>query len=74
MACRATEQVATTGIDIGKNSLHRIGLEGCFGSRADHQLVHLGRLLLGVKQSKSARKRTSIVTASSLLNRRTMPA
>jgi hypothetical protein len=47
MACRATEQVATTGIDIGKNSLHLIGLEGCFGSRADENRLLLPRRLSG---------------------------
>jgi hypothetical protein len=29
MARKATEQVTTIGIDIGKNSLHLIGLEDC---------------------------------------------
>ncbi len=74
MPRNATGVVTTIGIDIGKNSLHLIGLEGCFGSTADQQPVHLAGLLSGVKQTKSAGKRTSIVTASSLLNRRTMPA
>ena len=74
MARKATEQVAKIGIDIGKNSLYLIGLEGCLGSTADQQPVQLAGLLSGVKQTKSARKQTSIVTASSLLNRRTMPA
>jgi hypothetical protein len=32
MARKATEQVTTIGIDIGKNSLHLIGLEDCLGS------------------------------------------
>ena len=32
MARKATEQVTTISIDIGKNSLHLIGLEGCLGS------------------------------------------
>jgi hypothetical protein len=45
-----------------------------FGSTADQQPVQLAGLLSGVKQTKSAGKQTSIVTASSLLNRRTMPA
>jgi hypothetical protein len=74
MTRKATDVVTTIGIDIGKNSLHLIGLEGCFGSTADQQPVHPVGLLSGVKQTKSAGKRTSIVTASSLLNRRTMPA
>jgi hypothetical protein len=32
MVRKETEQVATTGIDIGKNYIHRIVLEGCLGS------------------------------------------
>ena len=43
MTCKATEQVATTGIDIDKNSLHLLGLEGCFGSPTDHQAARLAR-------------------------------
>ena len=31
MTRKATGQVTTIGINIGKNSLHLIGLEGCFG-------------------------------------------
>jgi hypothetical protein len=74
MTRKATDVVTTIGIDIGNNSLHLIGLEGGFGSREDEIRSPVPRLLLRVKQSKSAGKRTSIVTASSLLNRRTMPA
>ena len=32
MARKATDQVTTIGIDIGKNSFHLIGLDGCLGS------------------------------------------
>ncbi len=32
MTRKATDAVTTMGIDIGKISLHLIGLEGCFGS------------------------------------------
>jgi len=74
MTRKATEQVTMIGIDIGKNSLHPIGLEGCFGSTADQQPVHPVGLLPGVKQTKFAGKRTSIVTASSAPNRRAMLA
>ena len=33
MTRKVAKQVATTGIDIDKNSLHLLGLEGCFGSK-----------------------------------------
>jgi hypothetical protein len=33
MTRKATDVVTTIGIDIGKNRLHLIGLEGCFGSK-----------------------------------------
>ena len=45
--CTATERVTTIGIDIGKNSLHLIGLEGCFGSRADENRLLVPRRLSG---------------------------
>ncbi len=35
MTRKATDAVTTMGIDIGKISLHLIGLEGCFGSQAE---------------------------------------
>ncbi len=35
MARKATDQVTTIGIDIGRNSFHLIGLDGCFGSQGD---------------------------------------
>ena len=59
MTRKAKEQVATTGIDIGKNSLHLIGLEGCSGSRADENRLPVPRRLLGVEPTESARKQTS---------------
>jgi hypothetical protein len=37
MTRKATDAVTTMGIDIGKISLHLIGLEGCFGSQAEVQ-------------------------------------
>ena len=58
MDCRATEQVATIGINIGKNSLHLIGLEGCFGSTADQQPVHPVSLLSGGEPKESVEKPT----------------
>ncbi len=47
MAGKLTEQVATTGIDIGNSSLHLIGLEGCFGSNLAFKDRRASRLLLG---------------------------
>ncbi len=35
MTRKATDAVTTMGIDIGKISLHLIGLEGCFGSKPE---------------------------------------
>ena len=35
MARKATDQVTTISIDIGKNTVHLIGLDGRFGSKAD---------------------------------------
>ncbi len=37
MTRKATEKVTTIGIDIGKNNFHLIGLDGCFGSKAEVQ-------------------------------------
>ncbi len=34
MARKATDQVTTISIDIGKNTVHLIGLDGRFGSKA----------------------------------------
>ncbi len=58
MARKATEQVAKIGIDIGKNSLYLIGLEGCFGSHLAVNDRRASCLLLGVKRKQSARKQT----------------
>jgi hypothetical protein len=69
MTRKATDVVTTIGIDIGKNRLHLIGLEGCFGSKAAVGATSVARRLSGVKQTKSAGKRTSIMPASSVLNR-----
>ena len=33
MTRKATDQVTTIGIDIGKNGFHLFGLDGRFGSR-----------------------------------------
>jgi hypothetical protein len=35
MARTATDQVTTTGIDIGKNTFHVISLDGCSGSDSE---------------------------------------
>ncbi len=39
MARKATDQVTTIGIDIGKNSFHLIGLYGRRGSCVDGSLL-----------------------------------
>jgi hypothetical protein len=54
MTRKATDVVTTIGIDIGKNRLHLIGLEGCFGSKFPLPAMPNGRPESGVKQSKSA--------------------
>ncbi len=51
MARKATNQV-TIGIDIGKNNFHLIG------SGTDLRRHHQEGLLLGVKRTKSGKKRT----------------
>ena len=58
MPRNATGIVTTIGIEIGKNSLHLVGLEGCLGSRPDHQAAHLLGLLSEVKQTISVGKLT----------------
>jgi hypothetical protein len=52
---KATEQVTTIGIDIGKNTFHLIGLDGRFGSTSDSRDLPLPRLLSGVKRTELAR-------------------
>jgi hypothetical protein len=47
MTRKETDGVTTIGIDIGNNSLHLIGLEGGFGSRADENQLPLPRRLSG---------------------------
>jgi hypothetical protein len=56
MTRKVAKQVATTGIDIDKNSLHLLGLEGCFGSTFTVSALADPRPESGVKQSKSARR------------------
>ncbi len=58
MTRKATDVVTTIGIVIGKNRLHLIGLEGCFGSRADENRLLVPRRLSGAEQSKSVEKPT----------------
>jgi hypothetical protein len=53
MTRKVAKQVATTGIDIDKNSLHLLGLEGCFGSTFTVTALTDPRPELGVKQPKS---------------------
>ncbi len=50
MARKATNQVTTIGIDIGKNNFHLIGLDGRLGSGTDLRRHLQKGLLLGVKQ------------------------
>ncbi len=49
MARKATDQVTTIGIDIGKKSLHLICLGFRVGSTSDSRDLPLPRLLSGVK-------------------------
>ncbi len=51
MTRKATDAVTTMGIDIGKISLHLIGLEGCFGSTTDSGGYPKFRPVLGAKQT-----------------------
>jgi hypothetical protein len=64
MTRKVAKQVATTGIDIDKNSLHLLGLEGCFGSHIAVNGRGEPRLLLGVKRKKTSPKPTSSITLS----------
>ena len=59
MTRKATDIVTKISIDIGKNRLHLIGLEGGFGSTADQQTVRRTGPLSEVKQTKSVEKPTS---------------
>ena len=51
MTRKATDNLKTIGLDISKNSFHLIGLDGCFGSKADIQHLAQLRPLLGVKRT-----------------------
>ena len=51
MARKATNQVTTIGIDIGKNSFHLIDPNVRFGSRADSTVTVSIRPLLGPKRT-----------------------
>jgi hypothetical protein len=48
---KATEQVTTIGIDIGKNSFHHIGPNVACGSTSDSRNLPLPRPELGVKRT-----------------------
>ena len=64
MSRKATDQVATIGIDIGKNSFHLMGLNDRSGSCADLQrhLKHcrfsVGKQTFGAECLQSAGERT----------------
>jgi hypothetical protein len=58
MTRNVAKQVATTGIDIDKNSLHLLGLEGCFGSNFPLTATLGGRLKLGEHPKQLARNPT----------------
>ncbi len=59
MARKATEQVTTIGIDIGKNTFHLIGFDDRSGSTTDsHDLPLLGPLA-GAKRKSISSDRTS---------------
>jgi len=58
MARKATDQVTKRGVKIGKSSFHLIGLDGRLGSRGDSFRLPRMRLLLRVRQTKSARNGT----------------
>jgi hypothetical protein len=49
---KPTEQVATIGINIGKNRFHLIGLEVRLGSGSDYRHRDLERPHLGVQPTK----------------------
>ncbi len=58
MTRKATDAVTTMGIDIGKISLHLIGLEGCFGSSVPVHRWLPALPNLGVNRTKTTRFRT----------------
>ncbi len=51
MAGKATNQVTTIGIDIGKNNFHLIGLDGRLGSNPDVRTRCPEHLLSGVERT-----------------------
>ncbi len=55
MTRKATDAVTTMGIDIGKISLHLIGLEGCFGSKVPVSRDHRPRPDLGATRKSAGR-------------------
>ena len=55
MVRKATDQVTTIGIDIGKSHSHLIRLDGRSGSTSDSRDLPLPRPLPGVNQTKLAR-------------------
>ena len=59
MTRKATEQVTTIGIDIGKNTFHLVGFDGRSGSRADEIWLLVPRRLSGAEPTKSVEKPTS---------------
>ncbi len=58
MARKATEQVTTIGIDIGKNTFHLIGFDDRSGSYLAVKGRGGSRLLLRAQRSKITRKQT----------------
>ena len=51
MARKATDQVTTRGVNIGKNNFHLIGLDGRCGSTTDSRDLPLLRPKLGDKRT-----------------------
>ncbi len=64
MACKATDQVTTIGIDIGKNSFHLSGLNDGFGSIADLKPCRLQRPLWSGNQTSKAANGISLPPGS----------
>jgi len=63
MTRKATDVVTTIGIDIGKNSLHLIGLEGCSGSHFAVNGLGVSGPLLGVEQTQTVRSEAATIRA-----------
>jgi hypothetical protein len=62
---KPTEQVATIGINIGKNRFHLIGLEVRLGSGSDYRHRHPERPHLEVQLTKTQKSRHWILNVGS---------